>query len=342
MVAAHTHLFWLTSRAAGIGSLVLASLSVGFGLLMGGRMVTGGGKAGELRVVHEALSLATLIGIVVHGGSLLFDAWLHPSVLDVTVPFVGVYRPFWNGIGIVGGWMLVALGLGYYVRARIGTARWKRLHRLTAVGWLLGLGHALGAGTDAGQPWFLAMLALTAAPALVLLVLRTTGTPLPRRPRRAVTSPPVAVARPAARAAVPAPRSRPLTLPARTARTPTTTPAGALGVAGLLREGHGGALVLCGALDDPDPAVAAARAVTRAGDGLVPDVASLPCFLSRVARRAPAGAPLHVYVSRDMAARAQARVAGRDRWVVHVAPDQAEWLAVTAALPICPAEVVPA
>ena len=47
--------------------------------------------------------------------------------------------------------------------------RWRKLHRFTALAWLAGLVHALGEGTDAGQLWFLAMIALVAVPALALL-----------------------------------------------------------------------------------------------------------------------------------------------------------------------------
>ena len=34
------------------------------------------------------------------------------------------------------------------------------LHRFIAVFWLLGVVHMLGAGTDAGQPWFLVLAAV--------------------------------------------------------------------------------------------------------------------------------------------------------------------------------------
>jgi hypothetical protein len=59
--------------------------------------------------------------------------------------------------------------------SHIGAARWRKLHRLTAVMWLAGLVHALGEGTDAGQIWFLAMIALVAVPALALLATRWLG-----------------------------------------------------------------------------------------------------------------------------------------------------------------------
>jgi sulfoxide reductase heme-binding subunit YedZ len=164
------HLFWITSRAAGSAALVLASLSVCVGLLMGGGLLKRTGA--DLRVTHEALSLATLAALLVHGLSLLGDGFLRPSIVDVSVPFASSYKTFWTAAGIIAFWSLLALGLSYYARARIGVARWRRLHRLTALAWLLGIAHALGEGTDAGQTWFLAMSAIVVVPALLLLIAR--------------------------------------------------------------------------------------------------------------------------------------------------------------------------
>ena len=64
------------------------------------------------------------------------------------------------------------LGLSYYARARIGVARWRLLHRFTAVGWLLGVLHGIFEGTDAGTAWFLIAVAAAALPAGALLAVR--------------------------------------------------------------------------------------------------------------------------------------------------------------------------
>jgi len=168
------YLLWITSRAAGSAALILSSLTVCAGLLMGGRTVSG--HRHELRVTHEALSLAALAALAVHGLSLLGDGYLHPSLADVSIPLVSSYKTLWTSIGIVAFWMLLVLGLSYYARARIGVQRWRKLHRFAALAWLLGLVHALGEGTDAGQAWFLAMIALAAAPALLLLLARLLDT----------------------------------------------------------------------------------------------------------------------------------------------------------------------
>ena len=47
--------------------------------------------------------------------------------------------------------MLFLLGVSYYFRSRIGVARWRKLHRWTALAWVFGIVHAVMAGTDAGQ-----------------------------------------------------------------------------------------------------------------------------------------------------------------------------------------------
>lgn len=167
------HVFWITSRAAGISALLAASAAVALGLLMGGRM----SRRKDLRVMHEALSLGTLVALVVHALALLGDGYLKPSLADITIPFMIDYRPFWSGLGIVGGWMLFLLGVSYYFRTKIGVARWRRLHRWTALAWVLGIVHAVGAGTDAGEAWFLVALAMVVLPTAALLVRRMTPPP---------------------------------------------------------------------------------------------------------------------------------------------------------------------
>jgi len=167
------HLFWITSRAAGFTALVLSSLAVCLGLLMSTKLLRP--KGVDLRVTHEILSLSTIVAIVVHAAALLGDKFLHPSLADISIPFVSGYKSAWTTLGVVSGWSLIALGLSYYARRRIGVARWRMLHRFTALAWLAGLTHSVGEGTDAGQVWFLVMVAIVAIPALALLATRLLG-----------------------------------------------------------------------------------------------------------------------------------------------------------------------
>jgi methionine sulfoxide reductase heme-binding subunit len=168
--AAGSHLFWIASRAAGVAALILSSLAVCCGMLIGGRF--GKRRGPDLRAAHEALSLATLAAIAIHGLTLLGDSYLGLGLVAISLPFASGYETLWTAAGIVAFWSLALLGLSYYARARIGVQRWRRLHRLTALAWALGSAHSLGEGTDAGEAWFLAMCAIAVLPALSLLAVR--------------------------------------------------------------------------------------------------------------------------------------------------------------------------
>ncbi len=201
--SASPHLFWITSRAAGIVSLVLASLAVSIGLVMSLRMMRA--RRPDLLALHEVLSLATLVALAVHGVSLLGDHVLSPTLADIALPFDWSYKTLWTSIGIIGGWALVALGLSYYARHAIGANRWRKLHRFTALAWIAGIVHTLGEGTDAGQLWFLAMLAIVAVPAVLLLAVRYFTDEAPRPTAGSEDSEPP---RPPAGAGGPAPGTR--------------------------------------------------------------------------------------------------------------------------------------
>jgi sulfoxide reductase heme-binding subunit YedZ len=179
-LASGSHVFWITSRAAGLVALILASGSVGLGVSMSGRLVKGRGP--DLRVLHEALSIAAMAAIALHAVALLGDSYFHPSIADLTIPFVRDYKQPYMALGIIAGWGLVALGLSFYARTRIGIARWRVLHRFTALAWILGVVHALGEGTDSGRAWFLAITAIAVIPTLALVFARLA------RPRRKVSA----------------------------------------------------------------------------------------------------------------------------------------------------------
>jgi methionine sulfoxide reductase heme-binding subunit len=164
--------WWLASRASGIVALVLIALSVAIGLTMAARAVKSPTTRRTLIAVHEHAALAALVAIAVHGITLLGDAWLNPGPVGIAVPFVMDYKPIFTGLGIIGGYIAAILGLTFYVRRRIGTKRWRNLHRLTPLVYILGVTHTLGAGTDAGEPWLIAILLLTGTPILYLGVMR--------------------------------------------------------------------------------------------------------------------------------------------------------------------------
>jgi sulfoxide reductase heme-binding subunit YedZ len=176
------HLFWITSRAAGTSALVLASMSLTVGLMIGGMLMSGRGRGGDLRALHESLALAALAAVALHGLSLLGNPYLHPGLSGIALPFAGPYRPLWTGVGIVGGWGLGVLGLSYYARGRIGQARWRALHRFTVLFWALGVVHTVGSGTDARTIWYLVLTVVVVVPPLIMLPARLAAAEARGRP----------------------------------------------------------------------------------------------------------------------------------------------------------------
>ena len=164
--------WWLASRASGIVALALISLSVMLGLAMAGRVSREPKLRKAMIAVHEHAALAALIAIAVHGITLLGDKWLDPGVLGILVPFQMEHEPLYTGLGILGGYLAAALGLSFYARRRIGTKRWRSLHKATILVYVLSVIHTLGAGSDAGTPWLRAQLVLTGAPIVFLFVMR--------------------------------------------------------------------------------------------------------------------------------------------------------------------------
>lgn len=166
------HLFWITSRALGVVALVLVAISVGLGLAVASRLVKGPGPRARVKQLHEATALAGLLAIAGHGLALLGDSYLHPGLTGIVIPFSMSYRSLWTGLGIVGGYLAAILGLSFYVRGRIGPGLWRRMHRWTLAVYILGVIHTIGAGTDAGTPWLIAILVATVAPIALLASMR--------------------------------------------------------------------------------------------------------------------------------------------------------------------------
>lgn len=96
-----------------------------------------------MRALHTTLSLTALGAIVV---ALDGASALAPTVGDLVIPFWWAYRSLYTGVGVLGFWVVVVLGLSYYQRARLGPRRWRIAHRFIALGLALSVLHPIGGG----------------------------------------------------------------------------------------------------------------------------------------------------------------------------------------------------
>jgi sulfoxide reductase heme-binding subunit YedZ len=185
------HLFWIASRAFGVAALIFVAVSVGMGLAMSMRSAKGPGAMARLKTLHEATALTALLAIAAHGLVLLGDSYLRPGLSGIAIPFTMSHQPLWTGLGVLGGWLAVLLGLTFYVRRWIGPKLWRRMHRWTLAVYVLAVAHTLGTGTDSGTPWLLIILIATVAPVAVMTALRFLpgDDPPAGRPRRRIALP---------------------------------------------------------------------------------------------------------------------------------------------------------
>jgi sulfoxide reductase heme-binding subunit YedZ len=172
-----SHVWWLAARASGVVALALVTASTLLGLTMAARLVRRPGWAPRLAALHEQLAVTGLVAIGVHAVTLLGDPWLKPGLAGISVPGAMSYRPAFTALGILAGYLSALLGLSFYARRRIGTRRWRSLHRFTAVAYLLAVVHTLGAGTDAGSIWLRLPLLGSAVLAVALIAIRYAGQP---------------------------------------------------------------------------------------------------------------------------------------------------------------------
>ena len=89
---------------------------------------------------------------------------------------------------LIAGNFALILGPTYYLRRRIGTKRWRQIHRLTVVVFVLAVAHSLGSGTDGAGLWMRTMVIGSAVLVAGLVAVRY-GRLAPERPKAAAPAP---------------------------------------------------------------------------------------------------------------------------------------------------------
>lgn len=181
------YVFWLAGRSAGIVALVVITASVLLGLAMAARAVPAGRRRQAL-ALHQYLALTGLAAIAAHGLLLAADPWLKAGLNGILVPFAIHYRPLWTAMGIIGGYLAALLGLSFYLRRRLPTRVWRRMHRLTSLAYVLALAHSLGSGTDASIPLVRGFVLASAVPVVLLFGLRVRQSRIAAAASRALQS----------------------------------------------------------------------------------------------------------------------------------------------------------
>jgi sulfoxide reductase heme-binding subunit YedZ len=147
---------WALGRGNGIVALAFLTLSVVLGIgVRSGRPLFTLPRFG-IADVHRFVALAATLLVALHMGLLFMDPYAKLRLIDFVVPFLGAYRPLWQGLGTVAFDLLVVVIITSLLRRRLGLKIFRVVHWTTYLLWPIALAHSLGNGTDAGRIWFLA------------------------------------------------------------------------------------------------------------------------------------------------------------------------------------------
>lgn len=144
---------WYVTRATGIVTLLMLTLSVFLGVVTRSRYSTRRMPRFVLVGLHRNVSLIILVFLALHVATTVIDTYTSITLLDAFAPFLSQYRTEWLGLGAIACDLLVVMVVTSLMRERIGYRTWKVLHWTSYVCWPVALLHAWGTGTDPGVAW---------------------------------------------------------------------------------------------------------------------------------------------------------------------------------------------
>jgi methionine sulfoxide reductase heme-binding subunit len=139
---------WYMSRATGVVSLVLMSLTVIIGLLVNRQGRLPGLPAFAVLGLHRYLSLLSITFIAVHIATAVLDSFVNISVAAAVIPFVSAYEPLWLGLGAVAFDLMIAIIVTSLLRAHIGRRTWRAVHWLAYGSWPVAVVHSIYSSQD--------------------------------------------------------------------------------------------------------------------------------------------------------------------------------------------------
>jgi len=167
---------WALGRGNGVVALAFLTMSVALGVASrSGRPLFALPRFG-VASVHRFVALTAVLLVALHMGLLFLDPYAKLRIIDFVVPFLGNYRPLWQGLGTVAFDLLIIVSITSLLRDRLGLKIFRSIHWSTYALWPVSMAHALGNGTDTGRLWFQAFAVCCAAIVAVVVVWRLRST----------------------------------------------------------------------------------------------------------------------------------------------------------------------
>ncbi len=167
--------FWFATRSAGIMAWFAATFSIVVGLLIPTRALGRKPTIPWLVDLHRYLGGMSVVFLIIHLVTLWADEFVNFGPADLLIPWVaevpGLSR--WSlAIGVIAGWLLVAIEASSLIKDRIAPRTWHTIHLTSFAVMVAGAVHGLEAGSDTDNVLLVALAASVAMAVAILTAMR--------------------------------------------------------------------------------------------------------------------------------------------------------------------------
>ena len=174
--AVNSTYLWYATRASGIVTLILLTLTMVLGLATTSRARARNWPGFAQQEIHRRISIMAVVFLAIHVLTSILDTYVHIGWFAVVVPFTSPYSRFWVGLGTIALDLMVAVFVSSLLRAHLKPGTWRGIHWLAYASWPIALAHTFGIGTDSREHWVIALGALCVLSVGLALVWRLRAT----------------------------------------------------------------------------------------------------------------------------------------------------------------------
>jgi methionine sulfoxide reductase heme-binding subunit len=151
---------WYTTRASGIVTLVLLTVTMVLGLTTTSRARSRNWPGFAQQEIHRRISILAVVFLAIHVLTSVLDTYVHIGWFAIVVPLTSPYGRFWVALGTIALDLTMAVFVSSLLRARLKPGTWRGIHWLAYASWPVALAHTFGMGTDSREHWVIALGAL--------------------------------------------------------------------------------------------------------------------------------------------------------------------------------------
>lgn len=148
---------WYVTRASGIVTLVLLTLTMVLGLVTTSRSRARNWPGFAQQDLHRRISIMAVVSLGIHVFTSILDTYVHIGWFAVLVPFASPYSRLWVGLGTLALDLMVAVFVSSLLRTHLRPGTWRGIHWMAYTSWPIALAHTFGLGTDSRERWVIVL-----------------------------------------------------------------------------------------------------------------------------------------------------------------------------------------